>query len=85
MRFLNYLDEIYAVYKFYKLCLKYNMRHALIIYFASLIGFLIYFVKFFFLNQGIADLIILAVFEIIVIIKGYSFFKDLFLDLHSPD
>ncbi|MDG2957037.1 hypothetical protein P7L95_09815 [Bisgaard Taxon 10/6] len=85
MRFLHKLDEIQSIYKFYRLCLSQNMRQALILYFAVLIGFLVYLFKAFWLRPELADNLLLIAFQTIVVVKGYGYFRDVFLDLHSPE
>lgn len=80
----RYIDEIQAVYKFYKKCLKENKPQALAFYGAVIMGcFLYLFILKMWHDIEIGGYFIFT-YQAILCLIGYSHFRNMYLDEHSP-
>lgn len=78
----RYIDEIQAVYKFYKQCLKENKPKALAFYWAIIIGcFLYLFIMWHDIEMGVY---FIFSYQAILCLIGYNHFRNMYLDEHSP-
>ncbi len=84
MRLFRYIDEIHAIYKFYKQCLQTNQLPALIFYCLIIMGGLLYVLLVESAGKPVLGLVILLSYQIILVGAGYSYFRELYIDEHSP-
>lgn len=84
MRLNRYIDEVFAVYRFYRKSLTENMLQALILYSAVIMGFVIHLGLTYFIGHTVAVYLTLLIYQFFTLKYGYTYFRDKFLDEHSP-